>query len=831
MDNLDKILSDRKIYQGLTSSQANEALKKYGPNQLPEGKKRGWFIRFWDIFSEPMMLLLIATGIVYVFIGDRIEATVVWLSIIPIGLMEFFEEKKTDEAIAVLDKMAVKFAKVYRDNKLVDLEFKYIVPGDLIYMTAGDQISADGYLLRSFGLSVDESVLTGESFPVTKTEVIDGLEKMKEENILKQGTLVVQGEGYMLAESTGVNTSYGRLGSLLEKIEKADTPLQRKIHSLVRSVAFVAIFVAVFVGIIIGLSKGWQEGLLGGLTLAMSLIPEEFPVVFSVFLIMGMWRLSKQKSLVREMVMVETLGSATVICTDKTGTLTEGRMSLEKVYYNSKISTVQKLKSGEINFHELIETSLLALERIAVDPIEIEVQKFATTLKIDTEKFFSERDLLKDSSFDAKSKMVHHIWKDKTGTCKQYSVGAPESIINACKISVVDKQKAIAANETMANEGYRVIGVAVRECNCGDDIKAEGMKFVGLLAMSDPPRAGVKNAMEVCKKAGIKVLMVTGDNKLTAHNIAEAIGMEHNEEILSGTDLEKMSEEALKEAIKRCNIFARVQPEHKYLIVKALQDKGEVVAMTGDGVNDAPALRQANIGIAMGVRGTEVARAASGMVLMDDNFTSIVDAVREGRRIYENMRHAFMFLLSFHLPIVGLAVLPLFFGHSMIFLPVHIIFLELICDPAAVLGFDKEKARHNLMSEPPRPANESLINPSLWWKVMIQSLGIIAITFAFYYYYSDIGSNEILGRTIAFSTLVISQIFLIAFTREWEQVKENRVLLSISGAIILALFVILLVPVIRDLFKFAPLNLMQFVLIFAAPLLPMALVGWATRRK
>ncbi len=833
MENFDiqQILTHRADYNGLSSQEAAERLRQFGPNKRPAAKRRGWLRRAGAILSEPMMLLLVATGAVYLILAERLEAIIILISIIPIGLMEFFQERRTDEAIALLDKMVVHRAKVCRDGAPRDLEFADIVPGDLIYVTAGDQISADGYLLRSVGLSVDESALTGESVPVIKYEAPNALADSKDEHRLQQGTLVVQGEGYMAVSLTGGRTAYGHLGSLMEKITKQDTPLQKKIRRLVRSVAMLAAVVAVLVGVLLGVTRGWAVGLLGGLTMAMSLIPEEFPVVFSVFLIMGMWQLAKRNALAREMAMVEVLGSATVICSDKTGTLTEGRMAMEKIYYRRKLFDVRTQRDHQEDFSELARTALLSMERVAIDPMEIELQNFARGLQIDADKFYAEHDLLADSAFDARSKMVHHVWKDKAGACGQYTAGAPEVVLSRCVLGDKEKKEALDAYETLANDGYRVIGIARKSCACDAAISPYDLTFVGLLAMSDPPRAGVKEAVGVCQKAGVRVLMITGDNRLTAHNIAESIGLEHNEEILSGTDLEKMSPAALREAVKRHSIFARTKPEQKYAIVKALQANGEVVAMTGDGVNDAPALRQANLGIAMGKRGTDVARAAAGIVLMDDNFASIVGAIREGRRIYENLRKAFVFLLSFHLPIVGLAILPLCFGQSLIFSPVHIIFLELICDPAAVLGFERERARRGLMDAPPRLANEPLINPSAWGQIILQSAVILSLSFGFYYYFGlRLGRLDV-GRTMAFASLVIGQIYLILLTREWYQVRDNKVLLLISAVIIISLLIILACAPLRRIFQFAPVDAVGLFWLFSAPFVAMAATGMIIKRK
>jgi len=817
-------------YHGLSEKEALSQQTIYGLNQRPVTKQKTWVHRFFGIMAEPMMLLLLATAIVYFFIGDKLETIILLGSIIPIALMEFFQETKTDEAVRALDKMLVQFCSVYRDGVVKKLEIKYLVPGDLVYLTAGDKVPADGCLINSPGLMIDESMLTGESIAVIKSP-LEKPENPIDENKLWQGTNVVQGEGQLFVTATGAHTTYGKLGGLLEKIIKTRTPLQLKIQRLVRGVAIAAVSIAFFVGLILTWQQGWAAGLLGGLTLAMSLIPEEFPVVFSVFLIMGVWRMTKQNALVREMAMVETLGSATIICTDKTGTLTEGSMAIKSIYYKDKLidcTDITKHKTELINF---IKTTLLSLEQVAIDPIEIEAQSFAHRLGIDTEKFYREHTLIDDLPFDAKTKMVHHLWKNINGTTTQYTAGAPEFILNQSKMNTKERALATAEYEKMAEQGLRVIGVAERPDHRGDKVIVADFKFVGLLAMSDPPRAGVKEAVATCQEAGIRVIMITGDNKLTAHSIAEAIGLKHNEEILTGADLTNLSPAAWQETVKRHDIFTRVQPEQKYQIVEALQALGEVVAMTGDGVNDAPALKKASIGIAMGQKGTEVARAAAGIVLTDDNFSTIVNAVREGRRIYENLRQAFVFLFSFHLPIVGLAILPLIFKQPLIFLPIHIIFLELICDPAAVLGFERERARHGLMNEPPRPVNEPLINPKSWWRTILQGTTILIVSAALYLHFAYQHNATELARTMAFGSLVVSQTFLILFTREWEQVKSNHLLLSISTITLLALTLIISLSPLRQVFHLTTLNWQQIGGMVLIPIATMFVIGKIVNRK
>lgn len=829
-NSLNAIFSIRKNYNGLSTKEAEKLIGIHGYNARPTNGHKRWWSNLVDIATEPMILLLLAAAIVYFFIGDKLETIILLSSIVPIILMEFFQEQRTDEAIKALDKMMTQYASVYRDGEIKKLEIKYLVPGDLVYLTAGDKIPADGVSFRSPGLMLDESMLTGESIAVTKIETSGKIEDVVEENKLWQGTLVTQGDGVMLVTATGTKTAYGQLGALLKQITAQDTPLQKKIERLVRGIAIVAIISAVLIGVLMSIKNGIAVGVLNGITIAMSLIPEEFPIVFSVFLVMGVWRMTKQNALIRKMAMVEILGSATVICTDKTGTLTEGNMALKMIYHDDHAHDATEVKEQHIAFSELISSALLALEQVAIDPIEIEVQRFAQQIKIDADHLFHQYTLVDDSPFEAKTKLVHHIWKTDKNEYIQFSAGAPESIINNSTLNEKQKEHAMRANEEMAGQGYRVIAVGKRLVNPGEKAKPEKIEFLGLLAMSDPPRIGVKEAINSCQKAGIRIIMITGDNKLTAHNIAEQIKLKHREELLNGQELDDLSPEALMEAVRRHDIFARVKPEQKYLIVEALQKNGEVVAMTGDGVNDAPALKKADIGIAMGIRGTEVARAAAGMVLTDDNFTSIVNAIKEGRRIYDNMRQAFAFLLTFHIPIIGLAFLPLIFGENLIFLPIHIIFLELFCDPVSVLGFDREKARHGLMEEAPRPSNEPLISPKIIWQVIVQGLGITALTFGFYAYYTFAVGQPEQGRTVAFAILVISQVSLILFSREWQQVKTNRLLLIISFITLLVIIAILELAPLRAVFHLTKLNLGQWLeIIVATPIAGFVLAQIAKR--
>lgn len=818
-------------YRGLSADEAKAASIRFGYNVRPKSKERTAWRRLGGVFSEPMMLLILATAAVYYFIGEQIEAMIFLLSVVPIGLMQYFQETRADETLAALDRMVVEQCKAWRNKKLVTLEVKDLVPGDLVYLTAGDKTPADGYLLSSVGLMIDESMLTGESVPVVKSALPGLLEKIAAEHILYQGTMVAQGEGEMLVEATGSHTAYGRLGAMLGKISRQKTPLQKKIGHLVRLVALVAVFFAIAAGLFLSIISGWKEGILGGLTLAMSFIPEEFPVVFSVFLVMGVWRMAKNNALAREMAAVETLGSASVICTDKTGTLTEGRMSLEKIYFRGKVFLAEEAASQSGELFEITQNAVLSLERVAVDPIEVELQAFARRAGLEIGEIFDEHELVRDSSFNSRTKTVSHIWRHKkTDFCAQYSVGAPEAIINASTLPLAERAEATRVYEEMAAAGLRVIALGQKKCPCESEIVLNDLEFVGLLAMRDPVREGVREAIALCQQAGIRVMMITGDNKLTAHSVAETLGLNHEHQIISGEELDKMSPEAMREAVRRHNIFARVRPEHKLAIVEALQKNGESVAMTGDGVNDAPALKKADVGVVMGKRGTEVARAAADVILLDDNFSTIVRAVREGRRIYRNLQQAFAFLFSFHLPIVGLAFFPLFFGQSLIFVPIQIIFLELFCDPASVLGFERERAPRDLMKEPPRPAKEPLINPKLWKQILIRGLAILGVALGFYVWFGMRLGDFALGRTAAFAALVISQIAAVFLSREWQQVRRNGVLTLISFLTLVALALIMFLPFLRGLFNLAPISLATFGWLFAYSFVIVGSISFLTRK-
>lgn len=800
---LAEIIKIKGEYSGLSDAEVEKKREEYGLNERPTKKDIGCLRRLMVIFTEPMMLLIIFAVVIYFFIGEITEALIFLGAIVPIGAITYIQQRRTDRAVAQLDKILEQWVKVYRNGKLITENVKQLVPGDLVHLAAGDKLPADGYVLEGYGLMVDESALTGESMPVAKMN-LSKIEQLDNEKYkLFQGSLVVQGEAKFFVIHTGVHTEYGRLGSLLDKITHGRSPLQKKIHHIIKYIAVIAVALTVIIGSILYLNRGLKDGLIGGLTMGMALIPEEFPIVFSVFMIMGVWRMARKKSLVRELVTVEALGSATVIAVDKTGTLTEGRMSLSKIYYKEKEYIINNKNSDNQELLPLIKKAVLSLERSAHDPLEVEMQRFAQESGIDLEKFFNQYDLVFDSPFDANTKMVHHLWMDKNKSVRQYTVGAPESVIECCDLSQKEKKQIYEKYEQFASEGLRVIALAEKECLVGGKkVIKTGLSFTGLVAMSDPPRVETAEAIKICQEAGIRVIMITGDHKLTAKSIANKIGLKFREEILSGDDLISMSSSDLSYAVKHCDIFARVRPEQKYEIVEALQINGEIVAMTGDGVNDAPALKKADIGIAMGQKGTEVARESAGMILLDDNFFSITQAIKEGRRIYYNLQQAFSFLISFHIPIVGLALIPAVMGQSLIFLPIHIIFLELICDPTSVLGFENEKAPKNIMTSPPRPPKEPLISKFILGRIIVYGLMIFLISAGCYFFFNIYYGGLSIGRTTAFTALVFSQIMMVFLMRDWHQIKTNLILTGIGFITIMVMIIIIYTPTLRNIFHF-----------------------------
>ncbi|MFH0999779.1 MAG: HAD-IC family P-type ATPase, partial [Bacteroidota bacterium] len=651
-------------FSGLTQKEVAEKLAKEGYNELPSSKPKNVFQIATGVVKEPMFLLLVACGTLYLVLGDIREGIMLLGFVFVVMGIEFYQEKKTEKALDALKDLASPRALVIRDGKTIRIAGKEVVTDDIVILQEGDRVPADAIVLNSVNLLADESLLTGESVPVRKRE-------WKKENktfipggddipVVYSGSMIVQGNGIVKVIATALNTEIGKIGKALESVKEEPTQLKKEMGFLVKRLTFIGISLCIIVIGIYTLTRGdLLKGFLAGITLAMAMLPEEFPVVLTIFLALGAWRMSKRNVLTRKPAAVETLGSATVLCTDKTGTLTQNKMTVTRLFNGTSFSNVLSGGTFPEPFHEIIEYGILSSQNNPFDPMERAIINIGEQYLHDTEHIHSDWRMEKEYPLSKDLLAMSRVFSN-TGTNEQViaAKGAPEAIFDLCHLkneTILEYEKAIAE---MASAGLRVLGVARAKLVPGELPSAQhdfDFEFIGLLGLSDPIRENVPDAVKECYKAGIRVIMITGDYPVTATNIGKEIGIKNPELCITGPELQKMSEEELCERIKAVNIFARVVPEQKLKIVNALKKNNEIVAMTGDGINDAPALKAANIGIAMGEKGTDVAREASSLVLMDDNFASIVGAVKMGRRIFDNLQKALAYIFAIHVPIAGLS--------------------------------------------------------------------------------------------------------------------------------------------------------------------------------
>ncbi|MFA5211556.1 MAG: cation-translocating P-type ATPase [Patescibacteria group bacterium] len=820
-------------YKGLSESEVQQLLKKEGYNELPSQKKQSWFSILISVLSEPMLLLLVGSGVIYLFMGEVKDALMLLLFVFVVIGITFFQERKTEKTLEALRDLSSPRALVIRDGVQKRIAGREVVRGDILIIREGDRVPADAFILAGENLNVDESLLTGESVAVRKS-IWDGkTEKMRPGGddlpFIYSGSLIISGHGLAQVSQIGSKTEIGKIGKSLEGIKDEDTLLHKETEKIVRYVAVSSIILCIFVVVVYILIKGSIiGGLLAGLTLSMAMLPEEFPMVLLIFLTLGAWRISKKKVLTRRAAAIETLGAATVLCTDKTGTLTQNKMELACLYSEGSFFELNDLASIELpdKFKKLLEYGILASQKDPYDPIEKELcamgKIYLKENKIDDENFSLKKEYPLTKEFLALSR----VWSVKN---KQELViaskGAPETILDLCHIEGKEKENILQKVKEMADKGLRVLGSA-EAVYYSDNLPSIqhdfNFEFVGLLGFIDPIRPNVSSAVAEAQEAGIRVIMITGDYPGTAQFIAKKIGLKNPDEYLTGEDLNKISFKELEEKIKTVNIFARVLPEQKLLIVKALKATKEITAMTGDGVNDAPALKAANIGIAMGERGTDVAREASSLVLLNDDFSSIVSAVRLGRRIYDNLKRAMGYVLAVHVPIAGMSILPLVFDLPIVLFPAHIAFLELIIDPACSTVFESEKEVEGIMKKSPRNIQQSMFNFKTVAINMLQGLTVLIVSFALYFFIIKLGRGEIEARSFAFASLVLSNLMLIVTNLSWSQNffqilrSANRILFSVIFGAIFCLIAVLYVPFLSGLFHLAPLHLNDFILIFLA---------------
>jgi P-type Ca2+ transporter type 2C len=810
-------------YKGLSESEASEKIRIDGYNELPSSKPKNIFTIALGIIKEPMFLLLVACGALYLFLGDIREGIMLLGFVFVVMGIEFYQEKKTEKALDALKDLASPRALVIRDGQEKRIAGREVATGDIIVLQEGDRVPADAAVLHAVNLMVDESLLTGESVPVRKAE---WNEKDRSQQpggddlpFIYSGSMVVQGNGIARVLATGMKTEIGRIGKALEDVKEEPTKLKKEMGRLVTKLAIIGIILCILVIVVYFMTRGdLLKGFLAGITLAMAMLPEEFPVVLTIFLALGAWRMSKHNVLTRKPAAVETLGSATVLCTDKTGTLTRNKMTVTELFNGKEFLDLSKGKEFPHEFHEIIEFGILSSQANPFDPMEKAINAIGENYLAGSDHEHSDWEMLKEYPLSREMLAMSRVFK-KEGE-NDYTIaskGAPEAIFDLChlpeeKISLLSK-----AIEKLAGKGLRVLGVAkstIRKENFPETQHDFNFEFIGLIGLSDPVRENVGVAVSECYKAGIRVIMITGDYPVTAKNIGREIGLKNFESCITGQELNEMSEEELCEKIRKVNIFARVIPEQKLKIVNALKKNGEVVAMTGDGVNDAPALKTANIGIAMGENGTDVAREASSLVLMDDNFASIVGAVRMGRRIFDNLQKALGYIFAIHVPIAGLSLIPVFFADMPLLLwPVHIVFLELIIDPACSIIFEAEKEEKNVMSRPPKKIDEPFFDGKKILLSCLQGCAVLAIVLAVYFIYLNNGYSEGSVRAMSFLTLIVANIAIIFSNRSWTRnifqiiATPNKTVKYIVGGAILFLVLILNVPFLMDLFQFEKISL------------------------
>ncbi|MGK5089945.1 cation-translocating P-type ATPase [Bdellovibrionota bacterium FG-2] len=823
---------------GLSEHVARQRLELEGPNELPTTKPRHFLVLIKEVLFEPMVTLLLGCGVIYVLLGDQQEAAMLLGFLGIIIFITLYQARKTEAALEALRNLSSPRALVIRDGQKKRIPGIEVVREDLLLLSEGDRVPADAKILNVSNLVVDESLLTGESVPVQKEAHAS----------VFAGTTVVCGQASAQVFATGVKTEIGKIGRVLETAQPGTTRLQTETRRVVRILALVAAALCVLVVAVYGITRqDWLGGFLSGLTLAMAILPNELPAVLMIFLALGAWRISLRHVLTRRMPAVENLGSATVLCVDKTGTLTMNQMTVQTLFTNAVGGATVELRAREHKelpeeFHELVEFGILASSPSPFDPMEKAVHQIGGEYLAKTEHLHPDWKLAREYPLSSATLAVSHVWKmDKQIGYLVGAKGAPEAIMDLCHLAPNKVAEISARVEQFARRGLRVLGVA-RANHSSEKLPGVqhdyNFEFLGLLGLSDPVRPNVPEAIEECYLAGVRVIMITGDHAHTASSIAREIGIKNADDIITGPELAEMDEGGLALRLKTVNCFARMIPEQKLRLVQALQKNGEVVAMTGDGVNDAPALKTAQIGIAMGGRGTDVARESAALVLLDDDFTSIVAAIRTGRRIFDNLRGAMAYLLAIHVPIAGISILPVILKLPLVLLPVHIAFLHLIIEPACSVVFEAEEAAANTMRRSPRPASAALFSKDLLFPSLIQGLVVFGIVLGVFLIALHRGQHENEARALTFTMLLFSNLGLILVNRSWSRTileglsAPNRALWWVLSGSVLFLALVLYVPYVRDVFRFSFLHLTDLAICFGGGLLSIAwFEGWKYWRR
>ena len=794
--------------KGLSASELKQSRDKFGYNQVHTKEKNTWLNMLLDILKEPMLILLIIVALIYVIVGNYGEALFMLAAIIAVSGISFYQDNRSKNALEALEKLNEPLSTVIRDSKIIQIPTHEIAVGDLCVIEEGKIINADGKIIYSSDFSVNESSLTGESFSVFK-------DSESEDNKVYSGTITVSGLAIFEVEKIGKETRLGKIGESLQHIKEESSPLQIQIGRFVKMMAIVGIVIFLLVCIVNYFRTGnIINSLLNGLTLAMSVLPEEIPVAFTTFMALGAWKLMREGIIIKRSSIVETLGSTSVICTDKTGTITENSMQLKLLYDFKSDKVFDENEFGNVNLSTLIDYAMWSSEPVPFDPMEKTLHAVYEKTQKDLRKDFQ---LVHEYPLEGKPPMMTHLFENSKKERVVAAKGAPEAIINVSRLSDSQKEKLKEQIEQLGQKGYRVLGVAKANFDGNTfPVKQQDFDFdfLGFVVFYDPPKKGIKEVFKQIYEAGIKVKVITGDNAETTSAIAAQAGIINTSQAVNGKDILQRSDQELMQIAAHTTLFSRMFPEAKLAVVNALKNNGEIVAMLGDGVNDGPALKAAHIGVAMGTKGTEIAKAAASLVITNDDLGKLITGIAAGRRIYANIKKAVQYIISIHIPIILTVSLPLFLGwvFPQIFTPVHVIFLELVMGPTCSIVYENEPMERNAMLQPPRAITSTFLSFRELTISIIQGLVITAGVLFAYQLSVQKGGDEEKTRAMVFSTLIFANILLSLTNRSFfyslfESFKNRNILLvSINTFTLIVLFSILYFKPFSAFFKVSSLG-------------------------
>ena len=808
---------------GLSEAEARERLARFGPNVLEDREQQGLLQTLRSVATEPMFLLLLLAAAVYLLLGDLGEGLLLsFFALLTVGLV-VLQERRSAHALDALRSLAQPQVRLLREGRWQRRAASELVPGDLIAVGEGDRVSADGRLVEASAVTADESLLTGESVPVRKRpwqpdDARDAAPAPGGDDSpwLHAGTLVVAGHGLLEVSATGRQTQLGRIGASLAGIDSSSTPLQQQLRRVVQIFGGAALGASLLLVLWHGWREGdWLQGLLSGIAIGMALLPEEFPMALTVFLALGAWRLARIQVLARRPAVIEALGSATLLCVDKTGTLTENRMSLRRLCVPGLDLSLQGAADAAAlpeALHRLLEFGMLASRRGGADPMDQAVLLRGDAGLAGSEHLHPDWTLLHEYPLSPALLAFSQVWTAPDGQRWIAAKGAPEAVADLCHLDEARWAALRPQVQALAEAGLRVLAVAAGPVGAGEmppQAHDHGFEWQGLLGFEDPLRASVPEAVAQARAAGVGVAMITGDHAATALAIARQAGIEVQAGALTGEQIAALDDAALDQALRRVRVFARVMPAQKLRLVQAFQRLGETVAMTGDGVNDAPALKAAHVGIAMGQRGTDVAREAAGLVLLDEDFGRIVGGIRMGRRIFDNLRRVMAYIVAIHVPIAGLALLPVLLGLPPLLMPAHVVLTEMVIDPICSLAFEGAPEHPRLMQRPPRRREEGLLAPRLLQMALMQGALLLLATLGLYAWALDAGRSTEQARTLAMLALTLGNLGLVGLDLSlglgWRSLlgPAARTFWAVSAAALLVLGVALWLPALRQLLHLA----------------------------